>query len=127
MEHFAKSRFWRGFAAALILVLAYIGWSLAGDRTILPVAHAGGVVLGQGGYVFTTSEAGDVLYAWPIGQGGGAATSYVEQWSWAAGTVTRRPVRYYDQPGFGPVGPGGQVPPPPPPGESPNGRYGGNR
>lgn len=118
MEHFAKSRFWRAAFLALVAAVAYLGWSLAGERSILPVAHAGGVVFGPGGAVYTTSEAGDVLYVWPVGAVGAATASYAEQWSFNAGTVTRRVMRYYDQPGVGPTGQ---------PGESPTGRYGGNR
>lgn len=93
MEPFAKSPFWRGLAVALVAAVAYLGWAIAGDRTILPVAHAGGVFGANGpqSVVYTTNEAGDVLYVWL----GGA----VEQHSWASATVTaRRMVRVASAP-----------------------------
>jgi hypothetical protein len=128
MEHFANSRFWRAAFVALIAAIAYLGWSLAGDRSILPVAQAGGVFAAPNGlFVYTTSETGETLYAWPVGGQGGAVASYMEQWSWQSGTVTRKPLRYYDQPGLGPVYPPGGPPLPPPPGGTPGGRYGGDR
>ena len=125
MEHFAKSRFWRAFAVALVLALAYLGWSLSADRTLLPVAHAGGVGMAtNGSFVFTTNELGDVLYVWPVTSSGGAAASYGEQWVWTTQTVTRKPFRWFDQPGVVPPGtPPGTIPPTP--GGTPGGRYGG--
>jgi hypothetical protein len=114
MEHFAKSRFWRAVAVALVLAVLALAWAIAGrTMSVLPVAEAGGVTTSvQGSIVFTTSESGTVLYVWPVGAAGAATTSWIEEWN-ADGRVLRRPVRRVEAP----IGP-------PPPGEGPGGRFG---
>jgi hypothetical protein len=92
MEHFARSWFWRTVAVGCVCGLVYVGWGLAGERTTLPIAEAGGV-FGQArsGYVYTTNEAGDVLYAWPtVAQ---QPYSRLERWSWADGSVLYRSIQ----------------------------------
>lgn len=122
MQHFAESRFWRACAVAFIAALFYLGWSIAGDRSVLPVAQAGGVSTSpSGAFLFTTNERGDTLFAWPATQGGTAAASWVEMWTWDSGTVARKPLRFVDTPGLLPPG-GGPLPP------APGGRFeGGGR
>src|SRR5947209_109627 len=127
MEHFARSRFWRAAFVALVAAVASLAWALSGARSFMPAAQAGGVYAGRG-VVYPTTEAGDVLYVGPTSGVGGASTSWMEQWSWANGSLTRKPVLVVN-PGIGPGGvyPPGTVPPgtvPPNPGGTPSGRYG---
>jgi hypothetical protein len=112
MEHFAESRFWRATAVALVAALFSLAWAVSGERTLLPVAHAGGVVVGPPGVVYTTSEAGDQLYVWYTG--GGNPYPF-EHWSYGTGTVTRKPVARFDQQ----IGPSQPLPPPAQPGGFP--------
>lgn len=110
MARFLDKHFWRLWAVALVAGLFYLGSSLHGGQSVLPVASAGGVFgHPRPGYVFTTSEAGDVLYAWPIlGQG---RTTHLERWSWAEGAVTYKSLGAYTP--VPPGTPGGTVPIPP--------------
>ncbi|MHC4391862.1 MAG: hypothetical protein ACYS22_11190 [Planctomycetota bacterium] len=115
MEAFAKSWFWRFWAASLVVAVVYAAWTFSGGAALSTV-EAGGV-FGQGrpGTVYTTSEDGSVLYSWPIlGQ---AASGHLERWNFADGSVTYKAVTYYT-PGAPGVQPGapGTAPVPLPPG-----------
>ena len=128
MEHFANSRFWRAAFLALVGAVAWLAVSLSGSRSIMPAAQAGGVY-SMGGVVYTTSEAGDVLYVWPTSGPGGASQSWMEQWSWSSGTVTRKPIMIVAPeltPGAYPPGAYPPGPIPPNPAGTPQGRYGGH-
>jgi len=134
MEHFAKSWFWRIVAVSVVGALAYFGWAVAGERTILPVAQAGGVYAHPAtGQVYTTSQAGDVLYVWPLA--GAGRSGHLERWSFRDGSVTYKALTTYTpivpgqpgvpggaiypgQPGIpiGPIYPGQPLPPSPQPG-----------
>ena len=110
MQDFAESRFWRAIAVALVSGIFYLGWAASGDRTILPVAHAGGAVVSPSGIVYTTNESGDTLYMYYTAGGNPYA---FESWSYATATVTRRPIARYDQQ----IGPAAPLPPAPHPGQ----------
>lgn len=113
METLVRSWFFRLWASALVLAVGYLGFAISSHapHTGLPVAEAGGVFgHARPGYIYTTNDAGNVLYVWPIlGQ---APTSHLERWSFEDGTVTYKPLT-----AFTPLAPGqGGVPVPFPPG-----------
>lgn len=111
MQHFAESRFWRAIAVALTVGVFYLGWAISGERSVLPVAHAGGVVMTPSGAICTTNEAGDVLYVWNAN----SVPTTVDRWSFISGVVTRQPFLRIE----GPLGPGAPVSPQPYPGGQP--------
>jgi len=113
MQHFAESRFWRAIAVAMTVGVFYLGWAISGERTVIPVAHAGGVVMAPGGAICTSNDAGDVLYIWNASSFPGM----VDRWSFATGMVTRQAVNRIE----GPLGPGAPVPAQPFPGGQPRG------
>ncbi len=113
MEHFAKSRFWRAAAVALVAALFALAWSIAGggERSLLPVAQAGGVADGPGSALYSTDETGSILYVWHAGGG------IMEKWSYDLGQVSRKRAMLFELPGARPGDPL-----PPPPGGTPDGR-----
>ncbi len=128
MESFAKSWFWRCIAAALVVAIYALAAAIvaggsggavgAGGARGLLVAEASGVATGgPGGVVFTTSQDGQTLYAWPVGAGGQTVTSFIERWS-ADGLVVRIPVRRVETPAAPLSPPSGRG------GDAPGGRYG---
>ena len=119
MEHFAKSLFWRSVAVALVAALAYLDWAISAERTVLPVAEAGGVSSVHGGWIYAASEDGSRLYGYPVGGGGMPAGGWMECWDWGAGMLYRKPFTGLERPmGYPP----GTLPPPP--GGTPSGRPG---
>ena len=89
MEHFANSWYWRLAFAALVAAIGYLGFAIAGERTILPVVRAGGVDVTSMG-VCTTNQGGDVLYVWPVGKPIGTPAQY---WVFDRGEVFNRQMR----------------------------------